>query len=105
MSSDGPSHGPPGRRYSTARGLSNVGMITSAPSRSSSSARLPTVTRRRRALEHTRADEVALDLDRARADAQPADVAVHALDRVLAREAVAAQQLNRLVAHEFRGEV
>ena len=41
---------------------------------------------RRRAAEDLRADEVALDLHRARADAQAADVAVRALDGVLAAE-------------------
>src|SRR5205085_1057410 len=69
------------------------------------STRLPAVTGGRGAPQHTGADEIALDLHGARADAQPADVAVHALDRVLAREPVAAEQLDGLVAHELRGEV
>jgi len=49
--------------------------------------------------------EVALDLYGSRADAQAADVAVDALHRVLAAEAVAAEQLNRLVADELGREV
>src|SRR5581483_4813284 len=59
----------------------------------------------RRTLHDVRADEVALDLDGSRADAQRADVAIRALDGVLAAVPVAAEELDRLVAHELRGEV
>src|SRR5205807_7243020 len=69
------------------------------------SAVLPAVARRRRALEHGRTDEVALDLDSTGADAQAPDVAVHALDGELAREPVAPEELNGLVTHEFGREV
>src|SRR4029079_18502701 len=96
----GRSHAPHRRRASAASGVRKVGASTGG-----SGPALPAVAGRGRAPQHARADEVALDLDGAGTDAQSPDVSVDALDRVLTREAVAAEQLDRLVAYELGGEV
>ena len=70
--------GPTRHRRGGTRPRGSGGTSAASTMRGVRPAVLPAVAGRRRAAQHARADEVALDLDRARADAQPADVAVHA---------------------------